>query len=421
MRKCSACAASHPKKRYSNNQWSKGAGRSRCKACIASDQQQQRQKKQSAQKKNTESTESQPTSPARKKQRKDDNKDGRKVSLIIHTYHGRLCELRVSVEQSVQYVKELLMDKTGFPPSQTVLESSGFPPRTLKSKDRLGNYISAGEVLKLSARIVEKIPTRADKATYFRRPSRMVAKFEEEGNNPFVENTANNPSSLVGEYDILYDWGIGSSFNFDRRPLLDGKLSIQRLDGKPGHIQGSISDCCTFDSSNSVATFRSDDWIPKMPSGESSGSVSVNLDVFSTVFFMDSKKVSVREQSTCESDNQDSSEEEEENMDDNERMRAGILIFNKRVVFPRRDLGWSDFTCERGDELMEKYNESATKSWLCNHLNLPVDAAKNIWSFWRTEPPPCLYIEKGDVLFSLFRADMPLTTDFCAVAKRQQC
>ena len=50
---------------------------------------------------------------------------------------------------------------------------------------------------------------------------------------------------------------------------------------------------------------------------------------------------------------------------------------------------------------------------------MPDIAAKNVFEYWRTEPPPCLILEEGDVFLTATYESRPDDVTFYVIARRK--
>ena len=397
-RLCAACKESKSRDEYSKNQWSKPAGKGRCKPCVGAPARPPRPAAAKRQKLNPKRNQTMLRSP-----------DDIKIQVKFGKLPFVTLPFVIDKKKTANDLKLLVCSKNGLNPGYCHFVSCQ-THRPLKSSFILEDcplYRFAPRVPEEPSveLICQKHPSKLDHARYLFDTDSLAVMFR--NSCPF--RTIGHPNDihdLVGNYDIICDvdyYGRAShDINLEALPGLRMEIRPRGTD----HIEGSVFGRCLglFSSDRDYITFNTDTPYvsdkPEYDINSLTDEYSDNCQIICAI------KHEFYDETSLDYDS-----------DDLDIHIGSIFVLKQKAFIPRSGL---EIPPEEEERLLNEYNNAFGSSFLRNHLTLPDSVVKNVFDYWRTEPPPCLTLEKGDVFITVTCESRPDDETSYVIARRNQ-
>ena len=385
---CAACQESKSRDEYSKNQWSKSHCKSRCKTCVGAPERPPRPAAAKRQKLNTQRNHQTKRSP-------DDVRIQVKFGMQWFPFV-------INKKKTVSDLKQLVCGDylAGGVDQRYCHFRMHHSCERLKTSSTLENYlrgtgVSSEPRLELMCR---RHPTKLDFVKYLFTSGDLVEIFRH--SCPF--RCISHPSDihdLVGTYDIICDvnhLGASHDINLEAIPGLRMEIRPRGAD----HVEGSVfGRCLELSEDRDYITFNTENPFGLNEEGQSK--VKFGVDYLTSENFGKCQMISVKRH---EGDDETSFDYDSDEEDPNE-LKGSILVLKHRAFVPRsrviRIVRDAHFPPEEGERMMNEYSSAYSSSFIRNHLSLPDSAGRIVFDYWRTEPPPCLVLEEGDVFIAL--------------------
>ena len=386
-RVCAACKEAKSRDQYSKNQWSKSADKGRCKTCIETSQPLAKRQKIGPSKKN-------PPPPPR---------DPNEIEVPILLGPELIC-LVIDRRKTIGDLKLLLSEKRGFDPSYFHFCAIF---RALKSKSRLDGYSQLMKPDKDKGRndalrlVSGRHLTKADRVFYLFYVETMVAIFKSQSPLRSIRHPR-DIHDIVGTYDIICHMGhFCADHEIDLEALPNLRMEIWPR-GKD-HIEGTVfGKCFTLSDDRDYIKFNTENSLGVDGDEDGPSEAEFRIDEFAAANFMNCQLISAE---SHEGDGETSldydSDEENPNL-----IKGSIMVLKHRAFVPRNGAAREtedeiDFSTQRGEQVLNAYNGAFDSFFIQRHFDFPDSVGRTIFDFWRTEPPPCLVLEEGDVFLTL--------------------